>query len=139
MSHENFEKILLQSSLSNSEGTKQPVRIQWDPERTASTRGKLPYRSIQIGIGRNVAEVWAKEMILSIEDVTTKAQEMYQDDQNGMSVEELAAKYISERVYEVHDEELRKIIRLDAKPEEGELHHNNPASTSSDVKAEGSG
>ncbi|EPS38177.1 hypothetical protein H072_8111 [Dactylellina haptotyla CBS 200.50] len=114
MSHSSFETILLKSSLSNSSQEKQPVRVQWDPERTPSTKNKLPYRSIQIGIGRSVAETWAQDMILSIEDVTEKAQKMHEDVEAGMSEDELAEKYIEERVYEIKDEELRKIIRLDS-------------------------
>ncbi|KAJ6263115.1 hypothetical protein Dda_1674 [Drechslerella dactyloides] len=116
MTHENFESILAQSSISHSNftGQKAPVRVQWDPERTPSTRGKLPYRSIQIGIGRSVAEKWADEMILSIEDVTETARRMHQDVEAGMAPEELAKMYIHERVYEIKNEEVRRIIRLDA-------------------------
>ncbi|KAK6543684.1 hypothetical protein TWF694_000421 [Orbilia ellipsospora] len=114
MSHANFEEILLQSSLSNSSKEKQPVRVQWDPERTPSTKNKLPYRSIQIGIGRSVAEKWAMEMILSIEDVTEKARRMHEDVQAGMSEGELGEKYIEERVYEVKNEELKEIIWLNS-------------------------
>lgn len=34
---------------------------------------KLPYRSIQIGIGRKLSKIWSEEWIVSIEDVTEKA------------------------------------------------------------------
>ncbi|KAF3914593.1 hypothetical protein ABW21_db0208373 [Orbilia brochopaga] len=116
MTHENFESILAQSSISHSNytGQKAPVRVQWDPERTPTTRGKLPYRSIQIGIGRSVAEVWAKEMILSVEDVTETARRMHADVEADMSNVELAEKYIHERVYKIKSEEVRRIIRLNA-------------------------
>ncbi|KAK6341401.1 hypothetical protein TWF696_008477 [Orbilia brochopaga] len=116
MTHENFESILERSSISHSSftGQKAPVRVQWDPERTPTTRGKLPYRSIQIGIGRAVAEMWAKDMILSIEDVTETARRMHADVESGMSQEELAEKYIHERIYEIKSEEVRRIIQLDA-------------------------
>ncbi|KAK6348126.1 hypothetical protein TWF718_005940 [Orbilia javanica] len=113
MSHSNFESILMQSSLSNSSAGKQPVRVQWDPERSPSTKTKLPYRSIQIGIGRNVAETWAKEMILSIEDVTEKARRMYDDVEAGMGEKELREKYINESVYDIKNEEVKGIIRLE--------------------------
>ncbi|KAK6358190.1 hypothetical protein TWF730_007542 [Orbilia blumenaviensis] len=113
MTHANFESILMQSSLSNSTQGKQPVRVQWDPERSPSTKTKLPYRSIQIGIGRSVAETWAKEMIVSIEDVTETARRMYDDVEAGMGERELAEKYINETVYEVKSEEVKKVIRLD--------------------------
>ncbi|KAF3223448.1 hypothetical protein TWF106_010554 [Orbilia oligospora] len=118
MSHASFETILMQSSLSNSSQGKQPVRVQWDPERSPSTKTKLPYRSIQIGIGRSVAETWAKEMILSIEDVTEKARRMYDDVEAGMGEKELEEKYINESIYDPENEEVRKVIRLDAEEED---------------------
>lgn len=51
------------------------VRVQWDPERGAGLE-VLPYRSIQIGIPAEMAEVWAREWIEGIEDVTDKAREL---------------------------------------------------------------
>ncbi|KAF3937670.1 hypothetical protein ABW19_dt0200884 [Dactylella cylindrospora] len=129
MTHADFETILAQSSLSHSSQSKEPkrpVRVQWDPERTPTTRGKLPYRSIQIGIGRQVAETWAQDMILSIEDVTDKARAMYEDVEAGMSKEDLADKYINERVYEVQSEEARKAIGLD-------LPENTPGESSNEA------
>ncbi|KAK6501463.1 hypothetical protein TWF481_009301 [Arthrobotrys musiformis] len=121
MSHASFESILMQSSLSNSSQGKQPVRVQWDPERSPSTKTKLPYRSIQIGIGRSVAETWAKDMILSIEDVTDKARRMYDDVESGMGEKELEEKYINESVYDVKSDEVRKVIRLDAEEENKQI------------------
>jgi hypothetical protein len=45
------------------------LRVQWDPER--SLRGtKLPHRSLQLGLGRAVAQRYATEWIDGIEDVT---------------------------------------------------------------------
>jgi hypothetical protein len=45
------------------------VRVQWDPER--DLRGaKLPYRSLQLGLGRAVAQRYATQWISAIEDVT---------------------------------------------------------------------
>lgn len=38
-----------------NEEKKCKVRVQWDPERSPSL-GVLPYRSIQIGIGREMSE-----------------------------------------------------------------------------------
>ena len=49
-----------------------PVRVQWDPERSPSLE-VLPYRSIQIGISRELSERWVNEWIVSIEDVTDRA------------------------------------------------------------------
>ncbi|KAF3933206.1 hypothetical protein ABW20_dc0105031 [Dactylellina cionopaga] len=112
MSHADFEAILLKSSLSSSSGAKQPVRVQWDPERSPSTKTKLAYRSIQIGIGRAVGEKWAGEMILSIEDVTEKARRMFEDVEAGMSEADLKEKYIEERVYEVKSDKVKEAIWL---------------------------
>lgn len=45
------------------------IRVQWDPER--SLRGaKLPYRSLQLGLGRAVARDYATTWVHGIEDVT---------------------------------------------------------------------
>ncbi|PZR12281.1 MAG: DUF4291 domain-containing protein [Archangium gephyra] len=47
------------------------IRVQWDPER--DLRGaKLPYRSLQLGLGREVISAYASEWILGIEDVTKR-------------------------------------------------------------------
>ncbi|KAK4116158.1 hypothetical protein N656DRAFT_794492 [Canariomyces notabilis] len=51
------------------------VRIQWDPERTVRLE-KLPYRSIQIGIPAALSERWARELVVSIEDVTQRARDL---------------------------------------------------------------
>ncbi|KAF8332586.1 uncharacterized protein EI90DRAFT_3053664 [Cantharellus anzutake] len=60
MHHKDFHHLL---SLACTD-KKRPVRVQWDPERTP-TLGVLPYRSIQIGIGRQVSEMWVNEMIVA--------------------------------------------------------------------------
>ena len=53
-----------------------PVRVQWDPERTISLE-KLPYRSIQIGVGKQISEMWVKDGgIIRISDVTGTAKAM---------------------------------------------------------------
>ncbi len=45
-----------------------PILIQWDPER--NLRGdKLNHRSIQVGLGRSVAEEYSKQWILKLEDL----------------------------------------------------------------------
>lgn len=52
-----------------------PVRIQWDPER--SLRGaSLPYRSIQVGIGRHVVRKYVEEWTVAIEDYTARAKKI---------------------------------------------------------------
>ncbi|MGV3622703.1 MAG: DUF4291 domain-containing protein [Archangium sp.] len=45
------------------------IRVQWDPERNLRG-GKLPYRSLQLGLGRDVIEAYAREWIIGIDDVT---------------------------------------------------------------------
>ena len=52
-----------------------PVRVQWDPERSVSLE-KLPHRSIQIGLGGEAAERYARDWILGIRDVTYLAHEV---------------------------------------------------------------
>lgn len=45
------------------------VHVQWDPER--SLRGdKLPYRSIQVGVGRHLIRAYAEDWIVSITDLS---------------------------------------------------------------------
>ena len=52
-----------------------PVRVQWDPERSV-TLERLPYRSIQIGLGGEAAKRYAQDWILGIQDVTPLAHEV---------------------------------------------------------------
>lgn len=73
MKREWFEHLLSLSCVTHGnlgplseEDRKAPVRVQWDPERDV-TLAKLDHRSIQIGIGRGLSELWANEWIESIE------------------------------------------------------------------------
>ncbi|KAA8910246.1 ATP-dependent RNA helicase DHX8 [Sphaerosporella brunnea] len=82
MKREHFEHLLSLACVTNNHtGTlseqekKCEVRVQWDPERGVSLE-KLDYRSIQIGIGASISEIWANEWIDSIEDVTERAKKM---------------------------------------------------------------
>ena len=74
MRHSHFQHLLSCASLSTArDKTKTAtVRVQWDPERSPSLE-VLPYRSIQIGISRELRETWVNEWIISIEDVTDRA------------------------------------------------------------------
>lgn len=65
VSHEGWEKQKAAS----------PVRVQWDPERSV-TLEKLPYRSIQVGLGGEAAKRYAMDWILAIRDVTPLAHEI---------------------------------------------------------------
>jgi hypothetical protein len=49
-----------------------PVRIQWDPERDLHLE-PLPYRSIQIGLSAAAVELYMKEWIENISEVTALA------------------------------------------------------------------
>lgn len=53
-----------------------PVRIQWDPERSLLL-GALPYRSIQIGLGKTAVKRYVGEWIRRIVDVTDQAHAIY--------------------------------------------------------------
>jgi hypothetical protein len=52
------------------------IRVQWDPERNLRNE-KLPYRSIQVGIGPRIAEVYAKKWIHRIEDCTPLTRQIH--------------------------------------------------------------
>ncbi len=53
----------------------EPVRIQWDPERTL-TLEPLTWRTIQVGLGGEAVDEYLDEWITSIEDVTGLAHEV---------------------------------------------------------------
>lgn len=105
---------LLRRGLLSSHGTggQEPgdgaaVRIQWDPERTVRL-GKLPHRSIQIGIPGALSRVWAEEWVVGIEDVTDKARELKRrlDEDGEVSDEELTRLGLvpDEQVFEVPED-----------------------------------
>ena len=48
-----------------------PVRIQWDPERDIQMN-KLDYRAIQIGLSGLAVQMYVKEWMVEIEDITDK-------------------------------------------------------------------
>lgn len=122
MKRTHFEQLLSQVNvphqasgpMDESESAK-PVRVQWDPERSALLE-KLDYRSIQIGISRRLSQKWATEWIEAIEDVTGMARALKQaiDENPSIGLEELSERGLvpREEVYEV-DEKLRKILAMD--------------------------
>ncbi len=64
-----FDWAVAQAVPTDVEGVNAAIRVQWDPERSA--RGsKLPYRSLQLGLGRSVAHAYATQWIARIDDVT---------------------------------------------------------------------
>lgn len=59
-----------------------PVTVQWDPER--DIRGKsLPYRSIQVGLSRQIIQRYVDEWTLAIEDMTPLVHKLYNLIQSG--------------------------------------------------------
>ena len=89
------------------------VIVQWDPERSVRL-GKLNYRSIQIGIRKELVEEYC-EGIVGIEDVTEKARMLKKvlEEEKEIGVEELRERGLVpvERVFEV-PEDVRKILRM---------------------------
>lgn len=62
--------LLHSASISSSSDAKSSsIRVQWDPERTILL-GKLPYRSLQLGISGDINKQWIEEWIVGIEDIT---------------------------------------------------------------------
>ena len=120
MRHQHFRELLSHASVHDGQ-TLTPeeracrVRVQWDPERTPAL-GMLPYRSIQIGVGRGIVKKWVDEWVEGIEDVTEMARGLKQrvDEGGGASVEELVGLGLvpEERVYEL-PEELRAVLKMD--------------------------
>lgn len=113
LSRTSFEALLRQASvnstqrLSSGERSK-PVQVQWDPERSLRM-GKLPYRSIQIGVGRVICKEYLAG-IVEIQDITEKAREMKSLLDEGKD-EEARLLLPTERLYPVPDD-LRNILGL---------------------------
>jgi len=78
LTHECFLSLLSQAAVCNhgplsAEERNKPVRVQWDPERGPALE-VLPYRSLQVGIGRGVVRGWLEGGgIVRIEDVSWRA------------------------------------------------------------------
>lgn len=73
-----------------------PSRVQWDPER--NLRGqKLAHRSLQLGLGREVAEAYARG-VLTLEDVTPLVHQLARLRREG-DWEGAARRLPEERVY----------------------------------------
>lgn len=120
MTHQNFQHLLSFAVVEkiadnpNVRGMSQPVRVQWDPERSPRL-AVLPYRSIQIGIPRELSQVWVEQWIEGIEDVTLRARELKAalEADPDVTWNELCQRGLvpEERPYEV-PEELRKILKM---------------------------
>jgi hypothetical protein len=49
--------------------SRSPVRVQWDPERDPATN-PLPWRSLQVGLGRAVVPAYVDRWVVGLEDIT---------------------------------------------------------------------
>jgi hypothetical protein len=143
MRHEDFLHLLRQAVLSHGppavagdagdeavsgatrSGRAKPgkVVVQWDPERTPRL-GKLPYRSIQIGVPGALCEKWVGEWIVGIEDVTAKARELKRvlDEQPAIEDERLVEMGLVpvEREFVV-PEDVRRILQMGGQEETQEV------------------
>uniref|UniRef100_A0AC35F9X8 DUF4291 domain-containing protein n=1 Tax=Panagrolaimus sp. PS1159 TaxID=55785 RepID=A0AC35F9X8_9BILA len=99
-----FEWALKNSTLTHGKNINKvmPVRIQWDPERSIKL-GKLPYRSIQIGLSKEAVEKYVNEWIVEIKDVTFLMKEIEECVKNKNFIEALA-KLPKEEVYQFLEE-----------------------------------
>lgn len=120
MTHKNFQDLLSLAvvcgggALSEKDRAR-AVRVQWDPERDPAL-AQLSYRSIQIGISKDISRKWSEEWIESIEDVTEMASKLKQvvDGEKGLDLQELVERRLvpMERPYIV-PQELRDILRME--------------------------
>lgn len=87
ISREGFEWALANSCLSHADPSMSkadweqlknsaPVRIQWDPERDLLLQ-PLPYRAIQIGLGKEAVRRYVTEWVRGISDVTALAHDIH--------------------------------------------------------------
>jgi Domain of unknown function (DUF4291) len=74
-----------------------PVRVQWDPERNLHLQ-PLPYRSIQIGLGKIAVNLYVGDWIQRIADITPVAHSIHGLVQSG-SVDQAGALLPPERPY----------------------------------------
>jgi Domain of unknown function (DUF4291) len=89
------------------------VRLQWDPDHSP-TGGKLERRAIQLGLRGNVLAAYAREWIVSIEDISTFVSEQQQ---NLVDVDRLIVP--TERIYPVTDPQVATRLQLSDNSGEG--------------------
>lgn len=121
MKHEGFITLLRNAKLTH--GQKVPgakVNVQWDPERTPKL-GRLPYRSIQIGIPGLMVQQWVEEWIVEIKDITAEARQLKAvlDSDPGITKEKLISSGLVpvEREFEV-PEDIQRILAMNSPEEE---------------------
>jgi len=87
MSREGFEWALAHSCLSHPEESmtqdewqclkeNAPVRVQWDPERDLLLQ-PLAHRAIQVGLGKQAVDLYVREWVQRITDVTPLAHRIH--------------------------------------------------------------
>ncbi|KAL5352928.1 hypothetical protein ACLOAV_002877 [Pseudogymnoascus australis] len=120
MTHKNFQDLLSLAVVCgggalSDEDRARAVRVQWDPERDPALR-QLPYRSIQIGISKDISKKWSEEWIESIEDVTEMATMLKEavDSEKELDLKDPVDRRLVpiERPY-IIPRELREILRID--------------------------
>jgi len=98
------------------EKEKANVRFQWDPERDVRL-GRLPHRSLQLGISSGMVQRWIDEWIVRIEDVTEDVRRLHAlienegDEGVRKVVEELKGEQWREDVLQLN-EELERILGI---------------------------
>ena len=82
------------------------VRLQWDPDHSP-TGGKLERKAIQLGLRGEMLELYAREWIISVEDISEFVREQYQNigDYNKLIVP-------SEKIYPVTDPKVAAQLQL---------------------------
>lgn len=66
---QHFDAALAAATSTSVTDARADILVQWDPERDLRG-GKLPYRALQLGLGRAVAGDYARKWVHAIEDVT---------------------------------------------------------------------
>lgn len=110
ITHEGFAWALTHSCPSHSEEgmdhtewraelERMPVRVQWDPERDLHLNA-LPYRAIQIGLSGVAVELYAREWIKHVTDITPEVREICALVRSG-ALEQARASLPRERPYEI--------------------------------------
>lgn len=85
------------------------IRVQWDPERDIRSQ-KLDYRSIQIGISRNLIEEYNDKWICEINDITPLVKKIYKLKNDG-NLSKAKSFLPKERVYPL-PESIKKTVGM---------------------------
>lgn len=105
-----WEEALRSASLSEHGAGAAPVRVQWDPERSARGQ-KLPYRSIQVGLGSAIVPRYVNEWTVEIRDLTSDVARLRELRAEGRH-DLVERKLPKERVYPA-PEDIRRRLEMD--------------------------